>query len=164
MPVTQANMRCVLSWSSSVANASGFGPRTQGPDSIDFTLNGLNLNTFNQIHSGDVTVGASGHTDIDVTNLVNLNDEPVSFGHLEAIMLVANGGNLVITPTSANPLLGIFGGASDASIPLTGLFTWTNGTGTDTLGYATSGTSKTFRLNNVGSGAATVSIGILGGP
>jgi hypothetical protein len=174
MPVTSAGLNVVLSWASSVTNGGGFGARTQGPDSLDFNLAGLNLTTFNQIWAGDVTIAGGSHLDFDVTSPPaaspavsagqNLNSESVNFGHIEAIAAIANGGNCMITLASANPLLPPFGGETSASITLTGLFAWTNGTGTDTVGLPTSGTHKTFRLNNLGAGTATVSVGIVGGP
>lgn len=175
MPPVQGSLTVVSAWENQVSYPGGFGPRGDGPDSLDFSL-APNLSTFNQQWSGDIVLAVGAHLDFDVTFPPaaavgvsagqNLNAEPVSFGHLLSIMLNTNGaGSIALTPASANPIEWFFGSGppSDATIPVTdGVFVYGNGNG-PYPGYHTSGTHKTFRITNVGSSSVTLSTEIKGG-
>jgi hypothetical protein len=91
-----------LSWSQSHANNGTFQPTTQGLDSVQFTLQGINVTTFNEIDCQYLTITAGSNTTIDLTAMQDLVYQNFSFGHVLGIAVKPVGGNITLSAGASN--------------------------------------------------------------
>lgn len=149
-----------LYWSLSRANSSGFGPTTQGTDSLTFNLKGIDVATYNQLVAGSDVVAAAANLDLDLTTLTNLVYETVVFTKAEGIMIRPFGGSIVLEPGPTNGLTWFLSGTTPTvTIPDGGCFMYCEGL---TGGHTVDSTHKVLRLNNPTGGNVTVDYAIWG--
>lgn len=160
MPLTQAGLTNKITWSLARTNA-GYRNTSQGPESQSFTLNGLNVNTFDQIATNTYSIASGGFTDVDLTGLTNLVYEEFGLGHVLTLVLQPTVNQVTLSPAPASGLQWFFGGVSDSlTVPASGCFLFT--LGASSPGQAVDDTHKFMRLTASGAGATTVDVVILG--
>ena len=156
MPLTQVGMNANLTWALQNASAA-FGPSSQGPLTLAFSLANINFATVNQIYTNALTLGSGANADADFYSFTNGVGESTGFLHIQAIFVTvtaASASSVTLGNGSANPLVWFFGGtAPTITIPPGGMFMFSVPVG-GTLAVVSS-TVRKFNFLDGGSGSTT---------
>lgn len=161
MPINTVTLNVALQWALTRTNSGGFANTTQGADSLNFTLSGINTSTFNQLYVTQLSLAASASTTLDLTSLTNLVYESFSFGHVITIMVLPVGNNVTIEPGASNPLQWFFGGTTQTIlVDNNGCFLWSNGA--SATGTVVNSTNKTLKFTNSSGASNLIDVLIIG--
>ena len=165
MPLTQLGLNANLSWILRKSN-TGFGETTEGPDSLNFNINGVDVSTWNQLFTGRYSIAASGTQNIDLTSFTNLLNESVTFAHVLCMEIRTVGGQITLSPGASNPFSWGFGTTGGSGSPVAN---WTINNGGVFLvceptsgGIVVNSSHKNILLTNNGGTTSTVTIVIAG--
>lgn len=163
MPLASINLAASTNWSETNTLITGFNATTQS-DAMQFALQGINLSTWNQAYVDSIIIAASGHFDIDLTNVSNFVCESFAFTKVLAIMALPTGATIEVGPQGVTHALQWFWDDANAYTTVTngGMMMWSEGA--PGVGTTVDSTHKIIRLlNTSGSASATVKIVVLGG-
>ena len=160
MPIQQVNLNIMSQWIMSRTN-TGFATTVAGPDSINFTLTGINTTTFNQLAPLQYTILTTASQTVDLSALVNTVYE--SFGLLHALTIVVSpvGSSVTIAPGASNGLTWWFGGTTPTiTVPAGGFFCFSEPVAGP--GHVVDATHKTLLFTNNGGTTLTLSLLVIG--
>lgn len=117
MSLSAFNIVVNASWEFSKLNVP-FTPTGQGPDSVNFNLNNLDLTIFNEAYIASLTVPPGTADIIDLTDLVDLLGDAFAFHRvLGLLVLPGSDGSCTFGPyTASSPFLGPFSSADDYQV------------------------------------------------
>jgi hypothetical protein len=159
MPLTQASLGLAITYALSRANVP-FLPTIYGPESKTYELL-PDVTVFNELYAGHLTIAAGANQEIDLQSFVNLALESVVLTKALILVLIPSGANAAVKlePGTTNPFPWFLTGTTPGvTVPTGGLLVFAQPTA-----QAVSGTSKTLKFSNPGSGALTLDVFLFGG-
>ncbi len=148
-------------WQYSRSNTGGFLNTTQGTDSLNWNLSGINLSTWNQQYVTQLSLAGSGSTTLDLTSLTNLVYESFTFAHVLMILVLPVGNSVTVEPGATNGLTWFFGGTTPSiTIPSGGVFLFSAAAGA--TGQVVDSTHRTLTFVNASGAANLVDVQIIG--
>lgn len=166
MPLTAFTFSAAAQFTEA-ATQSGFAQSTNGPNNPTYSLLNLNLNTFNQAYSAQLTIAAGAHNEFSLQGFANLVAETVTLQHalfglfLPSASLSGAGAQCQVGPGVTNGFTAWWGGTTPVNnVPIGGCLALGH-PATDT-GDPVTPTADTIRITNPGTGTLVVTVLILG--
>jgi hypothetical protein len=147
-------------------NVPPFQPLTQGPDTVDFNLNALDLTAYTDILSRSLTLTAGLFTDVNFNVFQNLVGDWITASKALTLVLATGGDSTAIASlgaSSANGLSWFLAGTTPTLVvPAGGFFMFSLRQGMTP--QALTMIAGSMRVTNTGTGTLTANLFVLCGP
>ncbi len=163
MALTSFSSSNTIAWTLSNSTNTAYSAITQG-DNVQFTGNGVDTTTFNQLFTAYYTILAAGTQVIDLFSFTNIVNEAVAFTKVYELFILVDtgsGGNILVQPGASNALQWFFNGSTQGiNLP--------NGTGVCYMlpisgtGQTVDATHRNILLTNSGGSTVGVKITVMG--
>lgn len=116
MSLQTANSYNALTWAQQQLNA-GFTATYQGPDTFSYAKN-FTVDPYgvSAVYAVEGSLSGSGSTTIDLQNLTDFFNEPLSFSRVYTLQIGVDGGDLLLTPAATNGFTWFLNSLSDGFV------------------------------------------------